>query len=816
MTKKRGILWAILAFCVLGAALAARRPVRKVDTENPLAATMAGLKCEWARDAGAVYHIRPAATSSVVDDAATFACMGYLHGMVRAWQMDYLRRIVQGRRSEIIGFGELRVDFAMRLLGLYDKARALFEQMSAEERTTLWAYTLGVNRAFEMQKDSPGYEFREMGYTPEPWHPIDSLGLLMLQSFSQTRKTFEQDLDEEHWRQVYGDAAESFFSPEGVPWDTSVLKKGEYPAGALPISRTRPAGDMSAVPMNEVLAPLQAWREFFPLGDGIEMGSNNWVVSSRQSKGQKAWFANDPHLDIRHPPFWQWIHVASAAGSGPDALEVFGASVPGVPSVASGTNRHVSWGLTNAYIDVADVYEVPETSLASATVTRPWLWVRVWKFWVPFFFKTYQSVVTGEGTALPVLPISAPKGKAWVLRWSGYDVTTQDMMRLRDIMRVKSVSEMDVAIGKVGLPAWNFVFADVEGKIGHRVMGRVPRRTSGPTFGTIKLEGKADGLVFPAWEYLTADEMPHVVAPSRGYIATANNRHWPADARFKDGRSQSKSYRAYQIETLLRRNPRHDFASLREVQCDIQATDGKFLAPLLVAAAAKSAFRQAIAETTIEASLAKHMLEAVQLLADWDYRTGPTCKACAIFRRWTSRLKEAAVLNDMALYRVLKTGVAPPRLPEVGTRAASFEQAFATTLKETVIELVGSGPGAAEWPTWQKLHLQGFEHLVSPTYFSDERRIFSPGDTHTIAMGDARWTNGRFEMDNGASQRLIIEMSDPPKVRGILGGSNDDVEVKEIDQPGTPWMKWATCQYDTVEFPFNWEQRADQLKVVSF
>src|SRR4051812_48789078 len=69
-------------------------------------------RCEVYEDSQGLTHAK------APDETGAFACMGYVHARDRAWQMDYFRRISQGRTAEILGFDSLRTDFFMRLLGL--------------------------------------------------------------------------------------------------------------------------------------------------------------------------------------------------------------------------------------------------------------------------------------------------------------------------------------------------------------------------------------------------------------------------------------------------------------------------------------------------------------------------------------------------------------------------------------------------------------------------------------------------------------------------------------------------------------------------
>src|SRR4051812_47982949 len=106
----------------------------------------AGLKApvEVLRDKNAVPHI----TAGSLEDAA-FA-LGYVHAQDRFWQMELMRRLGQGRLSELVppslvGGGLIDTDRTMRGLGLYRRASDSLNALSPAMRATIDSYAAGVN-----------------------------------------------------------------------------------------------------------------------------------------------------------------------------------------------------------------------------------------------------------------------------------------------------------------------------------------------------------------------------------------------------------------------------------------------------------------------------------------------------------------------------------------------------------------------------------------------------------------------------------------------------------------------------------------------
>jgi penicillin amidase len=705
-----------------------------------------------------------------------YACFGYAHGRERAWQMDQVRRIAAGRTAELQGVSGIRTDFIMRLLGLRERAKTLYQSMPENFREYLWAYSLGVRKGMDealLAGANGAYEFQALGYNPEPWIPEDTVSLLLLQSFDQTKECFQVQIDQDHWKASHP-GEEDLFQRTGLPWDTTILKPGEPGSPKIGAKETTshfaPAGKDS----------LKEVAELFPvLIPGIGEGSNNWVIAPKLSRSGRAFLANDPHLSLKSPPFWHFLHMES------DFTNVIGASLPGVPIIPSGSNENVAWGLTNAYLDSARVNYIEESSEAvkKGETHHPLIWFRFWKFKLPFFFKSFRT--TSQGW--PLLPLPSPAGKALLLRWTGFDLKPADVFPFLEMMEAKSSRELDESLAKVGIPTWNFVFADTAGEIGYRAVGRIIKNPETTEKGVPDITDRYldASQAFP--EVLSKEEMPHVLSPARGFIATANNPQWQSGAPHFGGRAQAISFRAFRIEELLRKSHAHDLESNRKLQCDVQAEDARFILKNLI---------RNLKETHTAASI-----QALEALKSWDFETGEGCRACAIFRAWTGSLKYSGDWNDAALYRLASAEKMNGDFSEEVTKA------FRSALEQLKID------GASPLRTWGELHVNSFPHLSGDPLFDDGDSIPTPGDQSTVNPGTSSWSDahGRWEQTNGASQRLVVELSSPPQVYEVLSGSNQDLATRDLHRNGSEWQKWADCELNHRHFPVNWDVERSEL-----
>ncbi len=248
------------------------------------------IKCEATYDEIGITH------QKVNNLDQYYYCFGYHHGRDRAWQMDYFRRVGQGRNAEVYGYSSLKSDLMMRMLDLPKLAHRLYSELPEQNKNWLEAYARGANLGFEQGKEAK--EFKDLNYAPEAWKPEDSVLVLVLQSFDQTRKTFLRDYEEEKLKEHWKEKAETLFHDEGLPWFNTILKDGEY------VSKVSSPKSTNYVPAEK----MNLWHPF-PDVFGKESGSNNWVIHKSKSKNGYAMLANDPHLDLKTPLFWYWLNL---------------------------------------------------------------------------------------------------------------------------------------------------------------------------------------------------------------------------------------------------------------------------------------------------------------------------------------------------------------------------------------------------------------------------------------------------------------------------------------------------------------------------
>ena len=103
-------------------------------------------------------------------------------------------------------------------------------------------------------------------------------------------------------------------------------------------------------------------------------------------------------------------------------------------------------------------------------------------------------------------------------------------------------------MNRFGGPPLNVTMADDTGQIAWTYCGKIPIRKG---FDGSSTKSWAAGDI--GWEgYIPPSELPRVISPPEGFIATANNRTLGKDYPYIIGYNFANSHRAYRINERLR------------------------------------------------------------------------------------------------------------------------------------------------------------------------------------------------------------------------------------------------------------------------
>jgi penicillin amidase len=491
--------------------------------------------------------------------------MGYAHAQDRLWQMEFQRRVSDGKLSEFLGERAFETDRLMRTLGIARQADRIVAKMDAETRANLEAYAAGVNAFLDSRPTLP-VEFQIFRIEPRAWKPADSIAWLLVMAWDLSG----------NWR---FELARMRFLAKLGPERTNEILPPVPGDKAMPLPDFRPLYTAVA---REANALAEAYP---PPSDAV--GSNNWVLSGARTETGKPLLANDPHLGLQAPSLWYLAHISTPAGN------VVGGTLPGVPFVVLGRNDETAWAFTTTNSDTQDLFIErvdPKDPLSYITPTGSAKFelrdevIRVGRE------KEERHVLVRTTRHGPVLSDAVkgvreqtPSGYVIALAWAAL---TDDFATARAgfaLNRAHSGHEIVEAARDFTAPHQNVVYADRAGHIGMIAAARVPvRRADNEAMGRIPVPGwdaKYD------WQgFLPFEEMPQWTDPASGEIVTANDKITPPGYKPFLTVDWFPAYRSDRIRELLAARPKHSMASFEAMQADSLSPLARDLLPVARAA----------------------------------------------------------------------------------------------------------------------------------------------------------------------------------------------------------------------------------------
>ncbi len=740
---------------------------------------------EILRDQWGVPHIYAANTTDL------FMAQGFIHAQERLWQMEFQRRLGHGRLAEILGKLGVDTDRFMRILGLSRIAQSELSMLSEESFTALNAYATGVNRYINDHRRSLPPEFTLLSIRPEPWQIVDTLVWSKMMALSLSAN-WSNEIVRARLLTVLGEAGIQAFMPQTSQGIPPIMHIGPDYASSI----------------GEKALDLAAKAASF-LNNGHGQGSNNWVVSGQRTASGKPLLANDPHLAISIPSIWFENHLHSAD------LHVTGVSMPGTPAIIIGHNQHIAWGLTNGMNDVQDLYieRFDPADPGRYQVDGEWQLARIVREEIRVRGQREPVIeevrITRHG---PVIDSFVPKHdqdnrqshEALALRWTALEASHQVDAILR-LNRANDWSSFREALSSWHTPSQNFVYADVDGNIGYCLGGKIPIRNN------------SDGMLpVPGWTteydwqgYIPDAELPHVLNPEQGYVATANNRIVGDDFPYKVTGEYQPDYRITRIRQLIEQSSQHTAASFANIHSDIRSLPGLQLASM----AGRLTANSSIAQT------------ARDILATWDGEMHPDSQGATIyttlrehlqkevFSKANEHLKSSVGLGGMLVQPGddLLLMAFPELLQQLEARNDSWlgdsrswdvvlNQAWERALEELVNQLGNKVEG---W-TFGHIHTVTLRHPlgVVPVLGKLFNRGPFPakGDRETVCMGQITEVIPGQKVYVAPSYRFICDTSN----------WNNSTSIQAVGQSGHPLSRhyadfvrpWRNSEYH----PMPWDR----------
>lgn len=773
------------------------------------------------RDASDVTHI----LASNPRDA--WMALGFVHAQERAWQLEFNRRVMRGRLSEVLGPATLETDLLMRTLGIRQAAQAQYDRLPDEAKAALGAYSDGINAFHAHRTQALTPEFHLLGVDPREdarsgryWDPVDSVGWSLMMAL---------DLGGNWGNEIARLSALQVIDTPRL-WELFPPYPGEKPAATAdlavlyrglglyaPASGQTTAGSVGvrqgwlAAASEDILA----WTQ--ELGNIEGKGSNNWLVAGSRSVSGKPLLANDPHLGLSAPAIWYFARLQAPAAEGVEGMDVIGATLPGTPFVVLGRTGGVAWGFTNTGPDVQDVfveavdpgdagrYRLPSPDQAPV--------------WAPFETRVEVVRVKGQPDVIHTVRrtrhgpvISDVPGRtrqlvdtdrfALSLRWSALDADNGNVLATLRSNRAQSVEDLIEAFREFHAPMQNALMADRSGRVAYKAIGKVPlRHADNDIRGVAPSPGWDDRYDWHGW-------LPYEQTPqddgARGWIATANQRiHGPDYPHFLT-QDWAPPYRQERIEELLEARPLHDLNSFQALHGDLLSRATTRLLPHLL-------------QTNSTHPLAQ---TALHELSQFDGRMTADAAAPLIYSAWVDEFTREVIgrrlgrdrfegLYGKRLFRSAVEGILEQDnrywCGEEGCSVVSslaLDRALDRIIRE-------QGSDMDRW-TWGAAHPAISVHRplsnVKPLAPWFEVRTPTGGDPFTVNVGQYHLdkSDAPYANRHAASLRAIYDLDDPERSVFIYqtGQSGNVFSSRYRDMADD----WGAVRYRALRFsPQEWK-----------
>lgn len=661
-------------------------------------------------------HMVPWITAETDGDAA-FA-LGYVHAHLRLGQMEIARRLASGRLAEIAGPLAADIDETIRLIGYYRGAVEAYDRLPPETRDWVDRFAEGVN-AYVGRIDELPHEYRLFAFEPEPWTPQDILAFGRLAG------------SDVNWLTSIGMLALTARPDWPEIWREAMSFNG----GAI---RSVAETDDDQDAARKLIALLDM------IGTHARSGSNAWAINGERSASGKPILATDPHLGITAPNIWL------LAGLKSPGMEVVGMMPAGMPIFGLGRNRHLAWGATNLRArssDLVDVTSIPEAEL------------RIEKDVVKNRFGFDRNVerrISPYGPLISDSPlVNDPLERRIALRWIG-QYPSDELTAYLDGAKAATVTEFRDAFDDYAIPGLAFVLASAEGDIAIGTAAKLPDRPlTAPE--DLVLDPPAPGATDPWDRIYRATELPWILNPERGFVASANNP--TAD---------------FPVPLTLFDTPPDRISVLKQALRDAENVDLAFMARLQRNTYAPSAvvLRDAIVARFTEAGLKAELPPA---MVEWDghyeIRSAGALAFEAVVAALTPRVYEAlqevdvlAVVQRWSWFRV-KLAADIKRLDASELKAISGDTL--DEARETI----------AEFGTWGQMHRLQLRHPLANAPVIGGRYVFGDvpggGSNETVMKSAHNPTGDRHPAFYGSQARQISDMADPDANHFVLLGGQD-------------------------------------------
>jgi penicillin amidase len=749
-----------------------------------------------------------------------FFAQGYCAAKDRLFQFEVWRRQATGTVAEIFGARALKRDIGTRLFKYRGDMQKELNHYHPRGQKIIQSYVNGVNAYIdEVNRDTSllPFEFKLLKITPKKWtaEVVISRHQGLLGNSTQelnlgkaVTKVGAAKVKEIMWFHPKDPLLQLDSTIDGTLFNSPISEL--YNAYRAELEFTK--NDITTLEeTNVMLGADHKNKKVEPFLSDQEMeGSNNWIVSGKKSASGFPMLANDPHRKIDLPSLRYIVHL-NAPG-----WNVIGGGEPTIPGVSIGHNDFGAWGLTIYETDGEDiyVYNLNPNNHQQYWYKGAWKTMQIIKDTIIVKNQNPHIVQLPYSVHGPVMYIDSVHHKAYSMKCAWMEPGGSPYLASLRIDQAKDWNSFREACSYSHIPGENMIWADKKGNIGWQAVGIVPIRENFSGYVPIPGDGRFE------WKgYLPIKERPHILNPTKGFFATANNNVTPNDYKHWNavGYTWSDAYRANRIESELNSKEKITLQDMAALQTDYYSLPASTIIPLI---------------KNVPLSSAQMKLFRDEYLNGWNYQLNKESVAAGFYVMMEKEIMFEASklfipesikgLVSLQLSKVIERLVHPtayfnhnPSEQRDQFLIKCFEQAFSKMAAKFKTPLTDK----IDYSLWRYgqdnyKHIR-FEHPLAHLLNANAQQKLNLGPLPRGGNGYTVGSTGSAEnQSSGASFRVLMDTKnwDHTLMINTPGQSGD----YKSPYYGNLFSTWANDQYFPAYFSTSLiEQHADTITILS-
>ncbi|MGK7939771.1 MAG: acylase [Crocosphaera sp.] len=506
-----------------------------------------------------------------------------------------------------------------------------------------------------------------------------------------------------------------------------------------------------------------------------EAGSNAWAIAPKKSLSNHSILLANPHLPWSDFYLWYEAHLNSPN------MNLYGATLVGMPVLSIAFNDNLGWTFTVNPIDGADIYKIQlqgenylfdqEERILKQEIER-----------IKIKQKNggYTELQIGIKKSIHGVIIEQKKDVAYALKVVGLD-RSQALEQLWNMGQAKNLTEFETSVKKLQLPLFNILYADKKGEIMYLFNGLIPIRSQGNWENWTGI--MAGNTSQTLWKnYHTYQELPRVINPENGWLQNTNDPPWtstnPPSLKAEDFPSYFAPQNLGKVSDILRSQRSIQLLMESEKLSLDEVINHKFSSKLLITDRLLD-----ILISTTKALANPIGIEAAEVLEEWDRQTNPDSRGAVLFMLWATTLESQGLFSKP--WNPEDPLETPTGLADVNTAIAVLEGIAAQ------VKLLY---GSLDVPWGEVVRMRMGE--------KDLPARGGPGKLGSFQVLNIQATQDeKFQVTFGDSFILAVEFSDPIEAKTLMVYGN-------ATQPNSPHVGDQLFLYQQGKMRPVWRNRS--------